>query len=137
MPFQDPYALDDSSSASAPCEVVSYNGLTYSLTYNTYFDRFIAVGHANHNVPENGFYYMLSDDLVHWSDLHLLMPVEFAYTTSEAPYYAYPSLIDHNSPSLSFDVGGQDLYLYFTRFNSRDFTDGDMLRVKVHFEKEE
>lgn len=118
-----------------PCTIVSGFALTYNLTYNTYLEAFVAVGHASGGVPVNGFYYMLSDDLVNWSRPMLLMPAEFSYTT-DGPYLAYPALVDHDSPSPSFDVTGQTVWLYFSRFNSRTFEEVDLMRVQVRFGRE-
>ncbi|MDH5607615.1 MAG: hypothetical protein OEY93_12105, partial [Anaerolineae bacterium] len=115
------------------CKILDgVQALTYNLTYNTYFGKFIAVAHAMHNVPKNGFYYALSDDLIHWSRLYLLMEGEFAQTTRGA-FMAYPSLIDHQNTSLNFDVTGQTPYLYFSRFQSFSLIDVDLVRVPIEF----
>lgn len=135
LPLANPY-IGDGDSGAAACTSVEEMGLTYSLTYNSYLGTFMAAGHGfAPTVPVTGFYYKLSYDLVHWSEPHLLMPAEFVQTT-DGPYLAYPSLVNPDSPSLSFDVVGQDAYLYYSIFNERSLTNTDLLRVRVHFERQ-
>ena len=116
------------------CALVSpeVGALTYGLSYNSYLDQFIAIG-----VGRAGFYYSLSPDLISWSPRAFLM--EAAQTFNPAarpPFLPYPTLIDHNSPSSSFDVTGQTPYLYFSRFNgSGSALDTDLMRIAVRIDK--
>jgi hypothetical protein len=137
LAMQDPYTTPGLDPVADACEVVEPLGLTYSLTYNSYLEAFMAVGHAYSPVAvrQNGFYFVLSKDLVHWSRPQLLMPAEFVNTTNGA-YLAYPSLVDPDSPSLSFDVAGQDVYLFYSIFNDRLLANTDLMRVRVHFERQ-
>ncbi len=138
LPFIDPYRENVTSPAQQTCEAVSQptvGGLSYSLTYSSFFDRFIVVGHDIFKDPP-GFYYSLSEDLIHWSSKRLLMAADLAQIVNfQAPYLAYPSLIDPDSPSLSFDVIGQSPYLYFTRINGMNPLDFDLVRVRIEFNK--
>lgn len=107
--------------------------LSYSLTYSSFLDRFVAVGHDVFGKPP-GFDYSLSEDLIHWIPKKLLMAADLVQTTNgQTPYLAYPSLIDHDSPARNFDVIGQSPYLYFTRVNSMNPMDFDLVRVKINF----
>jgi hypothetical protein len=136
--FINPYTETVADPTKHVCQVVSPNeagSLSYHLSYNSYFDKFIAAGHdPNLRVP--GFYFSLSDDLVHWTRKQLLMPAMTVHNTGgKTPYFAYPSLVDPSDTSRNFEVSGQNPYLYYTRFNSMDPLDFDLLRVRVQFSK--
>ena len=136
MRFINPYIEPDSDPNEHLCQIVpvsAYGALSYNLTYNTFFERFIAVGHVvNHSIT--GFYYSLSEDLIHWTPVSLLMEADFVQTTDGA-FLAYPSLVDPDSPSQSFDITGQNPYLYYSRFQRAALEDADLLRVQIHFSK--
>lgn len=136
--FANPYLEAIPNPEKATCHLVSQNNvgaLSYSLTYNTYFGKFIAVG-TDSNSPIKGFYYSLSDDLVHWTPRKLLMEAVFGQQTNwTPPWLAYPSLIDPNSPARNFDVTGQYNYLYYTRIVNMNPLEFDLLRVQVQLSK--
>ncbi|HEY7226303.1 MAG TPA: hypothetical protein VH561_22230 [Micromonosporaceae bacterium] len=136
--FVDPYAEAVGSPAQATCTAVSQpivGALGYSLTYNSYLDRFVAVGHDVFHDPP-GFYFSVSEDLIHWTPKQLLMAADLVQNKNyRTPYLAYPSVVDHDSPARNFDVAGQSPYLYFTRVNDMDPLDFDLLRVRVRFTK--
>jgi hypothetical protein len=136
MRFINPYLEMVVDPNDHTCKAVSVNevgALSYNLTYNTYLDKFLAVGHAV-NVPVPGFYYSISDDLVHWAPMKILMATDLAQT-SVGPFLAYPSLVDPDNASLNFDVTGQSPYLYFSRFKNFSLEDVDLLRVRIQFNK--
>jgi hypothetical protein len=137
MRFIDPYVDTGADPAAHTCQVVSLDqvgALTYGLTYNTYFDKFIAVGVSVR--PGPGFYYSLSDDLVHWTPKKLLMSAPQSATTGgQPPFYAYPTLIDPDSPSPSYDVSGQTPYLYYSHFIGNNPWSIDLMRVRVELQK--
>lgn len=142
MRFVNPYKEPDVDPDEHTCQILSPNeigGGPYNLTYNSYFDKFLAVGHGTGLGPEgnvSGFSYALSDDLIHWTPMQLLMIADFSFTTDyQTPFLAYPSLLDPDDPSLNFEVTGQRPYLYFSRFQSRSLVDVDLLRVRVQFSK--
>ncbi len=134
MRFINPYQDTNADPAEHTCQLVSPDqiaALTYSLSYNTYLDKFIALG-----VRGAGFYYSLSDDLIHWTPATFLMgAVQSFANNGKTPYYPYPTLIDPDSPSRNFDVSGQTPYLYYCRFNSVSPLNADLLRVRVKFSK--
>jgi hypothetical protein len=136
MRFANPYEEDIDDPKVYTCRLVSpanIGALTYSLTFNTYFERFIAVG-TGVSGGVAGFYFSLSEDLIHWTPKQLLWAVPLAQSTNfETPYFAYPSLIDPDSPSINFDTSGQTPYMYFTRFNGLDPMDFDLMRVRIEF----
>ena len=139
MRFINPYTEGELRPLEQTCAKVSQENvgaLSYSLTYNTFFGKFIVIGHGvNERVP--GFYYSLSDDLVHWTPKKLLMAADLAQNVDwQPPFLAYPSLVDPDSPSMNFDVTGRSPYMYFTRINAMSpKLDFDLLRVRIRFDK--
>ena len=131
IPFHDPYS---GGSGGEECSLVTpgIGALTYSLSYNSYLDAFIAVG-----VGTGGFFYSTSDDLIHWSPRMLLMSATQTFTPGgNPPFLVYPTLIDPASPSRSFDVTGPAPYLYYTKMYGRSSHDGtDVLRVPVQLSR--
>jgi hypothetical protein len=141
MTLVDPYTDSFDNPQDHTCQIVSrenlgYAALNYNLSYNSFFEKFMVVGHSV-VVEVPGFYYSLSDDLVHWSPMQLLMPAESVHTVGwNQPYLAYPALIDPQDTSRNFEVVGQTPYLYFTRVNSvSPRLDFDLVRVQVRFDK--
>ncbi len=136
--FINPYTETVADPEKQVCQVVSLNevgSLSYNLTYSSYFDKFIAAGVAvNERVP--GFYFSLSDDLVHWTPKQLIMPADSVHNTGgKTPYLAYPSLIDPQDTSRNFEVVGASPYMYFSRFNKGWPLEIDLVRVRVQFSK--
>lgn len=92
------------------------------------------VGRAGELIP--GVYYMTSSDLIHWNELKLLLavPIMFAFSCDARSVYAYPSLLDEDSPSRTFETIGEQAFLYLTRLNLRDCRwsmDRDLVRFRV------
>ncbi len=138
MRFINPYVEAEFNPNDHICQIVSSNeigALTYGLSYNTFFGKFIAVGVSG--TPTPGFYFSLSDDLIQWTPKRLIMSAPQGFTTGgKTPYFAYPSLVDPANPSVNFDVTGQSPYMYFSRFNSvSPLLDIDLLRVRIEFNK--
>ncbi|MEJ2665593.1 MAG: hypothetical protein P8Z81_00570 [Deinococcales bacterium] len=134
MRFVDPYRGATIEPAAHTCRLVSpgqVGALTYSLTYNTYLGAFLALG-----VRGDGFYYALSNDLIHWTQPQRVMAAVQGFANGgQTPYYAYPSIVDPDSQSRNFDTSGRTPYLYYTRVNSLDPLNFDLLRVRVAFER--
>lgn len=144
--FTNPY--ESSGTGGHICAPVSFPeivGMTHSLTYNTYLDKYVLVGTAGRAGPGRGgvvwgFYYSTSDDLIDWTPRRLIR--EAVLTTSfecgDANPVAYPSLLDPDSPSRNFETTGQRPYLYFTRFhykNCLNRLNRDLVRVRVRFSR--
>jgi len=86
-----------------------------------------------------GVYFRTSEDLINWSSPELIIDsaswtIGFA-NDFETPFEAYPSILDPASDSMSFDTVGETAYVYFTRINSYDPLDFDLLRTPIRFEK--
>jgi hypothetical protein len=124
MSFVNPYFSSDPPDAHR-CRSVDYPNIermSNSITYNTYLNKYLLIGYS---VPRgkdsDGFYYSVSDDLVHWSleqKIAGLPPSDQAYELSCQPANVdpvfYPSLLDPTSSSRSFETSADRPYLYFT-----------------------
>jgi hypothetical protein len=148
--FLDPYSGSNARPAGHVCRPVSPDQIgvmTSSLTYNTYFRKFILIGGSSAQNPKTGrtvygFFYSLSSDLIHWAPQHLLMRADFPWTYqcgSEKPALN-PSILDPNSASRNFETTGQTVDLYFTRSNFSYGSghcwwslDRDLVRVPIQF----
>lgn len=112
-----------------------------SLTYNTALEAFLLVGfYGLHDRPTGrlvwGVYMSTSRDLIHWTPRRLVFEAEttWTYECGDRDPIAYPSLIDPDSPSRSFDISGRTAYLYYTRIHYKDCKptlDRDLVRVPV------
>lgn len=120
-------------------------GMAASLTYNTYFGRFLLVDLSEVDDPTSrrrvtGVFYSLSDDLIHWSPRRLLLAADRPDTaTCGGPDpIGYPAVLDPGSPSRNFETTGKRAYLYFTRFHyasCQKTLDRDLVRVPIEFSR--
>ncbi len=131
--FADPYTA---GAAPVGCQVVLPGYLVASLTYNSYLGNYIAIGGAC------GDWYSVSGDLVNWTPITRFKAAYNATGVGSNPCpppagqlpEAYPSLIDHASTSPNFDVSGQTVYLYHSRWTQDWITgsqDRDLVRQAV------
>jgi hypothetical protein len=144
----NPYAAPVEDPRDHVCRVLSPDriaAMTSSLTYSTYYDKFMLVGAANLFHPTRaretgGVYFALSDDLVSWSTPKLIEEVEVPWTfrCGDRNPILYPSVLDPESPSRNFETTGRTAYLYFTRFNYQACQQGldrDLVRIRIEFSK--
>jgi uncharacterized membrane protein YgcG len=144
--FHDPYLSGSTAGICTPVSKPHIGTLSESLTWSTYFRKWVLAGAADNadGVSGPGFYYYTSDDLVNWSPAKLLMKGElpWTYRCQDGPEQLRdPSLLDNDSKSRNFDTIGQRPFLYFTRFNvqfnspTSCFTslDRDLIRIPVEF----
>jgi hypothetical protein len=141
--FPSPY-LNTLDPAEHVCQSIPVGTLSESLTWNTYFKKWMLVGSSDNADGSSGpgFYYFLSDDLINWTPATNVMRGElpWTYQCGDAPYVRDPSLIDPASKSRNFDTVGQRPYLFFTRFNLSSCSaslDRDLLRVPIEFSNQE
>lgn len=135
-PYVDPVGPD--TPKCAPLELDDLSGsLNESVTFNTALGRYMMIGYSYHPSaadPTWGIYYSLSDDLVHWTQRRLVLRIEGENAVDDPatdPFYAYPSLIDPESPSRVFDTSGENPYLYLTIFNKGVTLDRDLVRFPL------
>jgi hypothetical protein len=137
--FINPYVNDPglNPETCAPIdEAVLSGSMNEAVTFNTVINRYIMVGYSFMPGDENvwGYYYSFSDDLIHWSPRQLLidLPGQNAMSDNQNDmWYSYPSLMDPESPSMSFDTSGDTAYFYITRFNRGESLDRDLIRFPV------
>jgi len=146
--FVNPYKVRNAASGDHFCKPVSpdqIGTMSDSLTYNTYFGKYMLMGSSGvldqrkrHVVY--GFYYSLSDDLVHWSMRKLVRQAElpWTYRCGDPDPVLYPSVLDPASKSRNFDTTGRRPYLYFTRLHyssCRSNLNRDLVRMPIEFSK--
>lgn len=141
--FANPYTDDVSTKSEHICAPVALNEigaqLVESLTYNTYLERYVLVGISADHIDGRevwGFFYSFSFDLIHWTRRQLLveMPLPWTVEHHSNTNFLYPSLLDPESLSLSFESTGKTAYLYYTRHNfGQGSLDRDLIRVRVEF----
>jgi hypothetical protein len=122
--------------------------MSASLTYNTYFGKYLLTGADDRTDPVTGarvtgFWYSLSSDLIHWSPETLLMqgPTNFQHTCDQGDAVMFPSVIDPTSPERNYGTTGQEPYLYYTRMHFAPNGSGgcyltldrDLLRIWIRF----
>ena len=147
--FIDPYRSDASPDGHVCAPVASgeIQDMTDSLTYNTYFDKYLLVGVAGRHDPTSGeqklgIYYSLSDDLVDWDKAKLIHEIEVPSTwrCGDSDPIEYPSVLDPYSDSPNFETTGQRAWLFFTRHhfsgcNPEPTPNRDLVRIGVEFSK--
>ncbi len=141
--FINPYTEPNGNPNEHICQPVSRDNIQKiheSLTFNTYFNKFLVVGTGGKWDPDkkkvvHGFYYSLSDDLIHWEPMRLLMEAKLPWTPDlPGDFRNYPSLIDPNDTSRNFEKTGQRPYLYYTRWHPDTPHDRNLMRLPIQFE---
>ena len=147
--FIDPYTNPQppDQHVCAPASFNQIEKMEESVTYNTFFRKYLLVGATSLYDPGTGqtiygFYYSTSTDLVNWSDRQLVMQavLPWSYQCGDDNPVLYPALLNPTSISPSqtrnFEITGQKTYLYFTRFNYSDCVqtlDRDLIRIPIQF----
>jgi hypothetical protein len=142
--FIDPYvetAEPPEAHVCAPVAPAEIGVMPESLTYNTYFGKYLLIGSDSTRSPK-GFYYSLSSDLIHWSPRTLFMQAElpWRYTCGTPDPVFQPSLLFPGSPARNLNTTSQNNYLYFTRINIYYNStacwqplDRDLIRIPIRF----
>jgi hypothetical protein len=146
--FVNPYTAERLDRADHICQPVSFEmigGMSGSVTYNTYLDRFVLVGisakyDARRKTAVWGIYFSLSRDLVKWSDRKRIVAsgVPWAHRCGDRGPIAYPALLDPNSRSRNFVTTGRRPYLYARRghyIRCKPTLNRDLIRVRVEFSR--
>jgi len=158
IPLINPYTNPPQDSSKYLPAFVSHNtirDLRGSLTWNSSLNKFMLVGGGVHpvdGVETCGFFFSLSDDLIDWSQPQLIRETILGWspcnrqTPDQVARYigqeAYPSLIDHESPDISFTIADSTAYIYFMQ-NMDNWQQGgwglrrDLVRIPIKFKKEE
>jgi hypothetical protein len=149
--FINPYLEPDEPPSAHVCTPLSPGNLPYgnsSLAYSSYLHKYVFVAVSEKTDPSTGqtvggFYYSLSDDLIHWSEQQLLMEgvLTWRHQCGDDDPVLYPSLLDPASPDRNFGTIGRHPYLYFTRFNYEYYDpstcwmslDRDLIRIPIEF----
>jgi hypothetical protein len=115
----------------------------HTLTFNTYLDRYLLVNPGVTMVNGEkacGYHYVLSADLIHWSEPRLMAKARTADCPStpqsgelETVPVGGPGLVDHDDTTVNFERSGRSPHLYYVRFNDGGGLDRDLMRVQVTF----
>ena len=144
--FINPYTEPNFDPSHHICQPVSRDNIEkmhVSLTFNTYFNKFLLVDSSAIRDPNQkdvwGFCYSLSEDLIHWSPRKLIMETKFPWRHDlPGEMLLYPSLIDPNDSSRNFEKTGQRPYLYYSRWHAytpaNQGLDRDLVRVPIQFD---
>lgn len=124
--FIDPYTatrLGGIDPGRHVCAPVGINGLRWpvtSLVRHAASGLFLAV--MQDGARGGGVFYATSRDLVRWSDPALLLPAigPGAWTCTDAPPIAFPSLLDPSSRDRNFETVGGSAALFATLFKVAD-----------------
>jgi hypothetical protein len=163
--FIDPYQPSAPPASKHLCQPVSYEGglgggVVRSLTWNSYLQKFMAVGLARpsgNNSGPRGFYYSLSDNLIDWTRREAIQGFEDIDGTgpgSPKTLYGcqdgvtYPSILDAGDPAntsgtifyRNFDQPTQTPYLFFTCGHPRlpsnpNAPNADLVRVSLQINR--
>jgi hypothetical protein len=142
LAMTSPYA----GPAPAACAIVITTVQMSSFTYNTYLQRYVAVG--DNGFDDTGFRcgpgISLSSDLVRWSTPHLLFVRSHPFflgvegctdiqppPTDSLGASAYATFLDHTSQSINFETAGQTPYFYNTAYVSADGVMRNLVRRPV------
>ena len=116
----------------SPSEIEKMHG---SISWNTYFNKFLLVGSAQKDGVW-GFYYSLSEDLINWTVRQIIMEANVnIYAQAGSDVYGYPSIIDHNDTTRNFEVTGQEVYLYYSKWPYGQNYDRTIERIPIKFNK--
>jgi hypothetical protein len=154
IPLVNPYTNPPGDSSAFLPAFVSYNtivDLHGSLTWNSYLNQFMLIGAGAYTVDgvlTCGFFLSRSVDLINWSQPQLIRKTILGWSpcNRQTPdqvarniiQEAYPSLIDHDAPDISFTNVDSTAYLYFMQ-NMDNHTPGgwglrrDLVRIPVKF----
>jgi hypothetical protein len=117
------------------------------ITWNTYFNKWIAIICARFEDPDYsgrlgcGFFYCLSDDLIHWTGTQLIKKINLAGWNTTNPGITeigyYPSIIDHSDTSRNFEITGREVYLYYVQWQNSTIStkNRDIVRIPIRLNK--
>ena len=143
--FPSPY-VETLDPADHTCQPVQENRIatrSESLTWNTYFKKWMLVGSGLNadGTSGPGFYYHTSDDLINWSEAKLLMKGPLPWDNPcDGEVLRDPSVLDPQSKTRNFDTVGQRPNLYFTRFHLTGCSwslDRDLVRIPIEFSNQQ
>lgn len=137
----DPYR-EGESTAKDICAPLAPEQLGPSLNDGIVFDERLGrwimtsvTAHPSSSDPQWGVYYSTSADLLEWTTRELLLTVPVNQTVADPDTmttHAYPTIIDPDSPSPSFETSDGEMYLYMSRFNfGGSSLDRDLLRWPI------
>ncbi len=138
--FVNPYTESGFDPAEHVCQPVDYDNIEKmhsSITWNTYFQKYLLIGLAQKNKVW-GIYYSLSTDLIHWTVRKLIMQANVNINPDLDPaetVVGYPAVIDHGDTTRNFERTGREVYLYYTTWVKNDPYNRKLVRIPIRFNK--
>ncbi len=136
--FINPYTetgYDTSAHIAAVLDYGQIEKMHSNITWNTYFNKFLLVGSAQKG-GKWGFYYSLSDDLIHWTVRKLIMEANVNINAQPgSDVYGYPAIVDHNDTTRNFEVTGREVYLYYSKWPYGQNYNRTLERIPIRFNK--
>ena len=138
--FADPYREAPSDPARHVCTPVP--GITStisSLAWQTEAEAYLAVTPATlrdgDGVLRSGIWWTTSADLIHWARPRLLLelPLLWRRDCGTDAAFAYPSLLDPDSPTANFETVDGEFWLYLVRIRLDDDCKAGPRRDLVRF----
>ena len=145
VPFINPYTNPQppEGHVCAPVQFANIEKMVQSLTYNSFFKKYLLVGNSQWFDPNRGewvygFWYSTSSDLLNWSLRTLLLEIPlWNYQCGGEDQAAYPVVLNPASTDRNFGTTGQSTYLYFTRVfhdaNCNLNGQEDLVRIPIKF----
>lgn len=119
--FADPYHEHVENPEAHVCTPVpGVRSTISSVVHHAVTGQYVAVTPTTRpgpdGAPRSGIYWMTSANLIHWSEPELLLelPLLWRRDCAAPAAFAYPSLIDPDSPSAAFDSVDDHFWLYYT-----------------------
>jgi hypothetical protein len=140
-PYTNPQPPD--THVCAPVQYENIEKMVQSVTYNSFFKKYLLVGHSQWYDPNRGewvygFWYSTSSDLLNWSLRQLLLEIPiWNYQCGGEDQTAYPVVLNPGSADRNFGTTAQTTYLYFTRIfhdeNCNLNGQEDLIRIPIKF----
>jgi hypothetical protein len=152
--FINPYT-ESAPPAPHRCQPVAFDVLSSggvgSLSFNTYFNKYMYVGRLYEGAQEesdwdqvierDGIYYWLSPDLIHWNQPQRIFTAQASFNGSDnPPCHGYPSVLDPTDPAASqtaaarnFDHPARTPYVYFRDWGCADGFRNAIARRHIQF----
>lgn len=144
--FIDPYLKQPTDPAAHVCAPISgIDSTISSVLWHEGARRFIAVTPTTKKGGDgqrtSGVWWMSSPDLLRWSEPRLLVALPLLWRRDcDAPHaFAYPSLLDDDSPSRMFDAADDTFWLYVTKIWLADCAASprrDLVRYRVTLQQD-
>lgn len=142
--FVDPYRTDVTDPGAHVCTPLkgissTISGVVRHVPSGLYLAVTPATRTGQNGVAQSGIFWMKSPDLINWSTPELLLEVPLLWRRdcAESHAFAYPSILDNDSPSPNFDTVDDRFWLYLVEMSlmpgCKIGPDRDLIRFEVNW----